>query len=259
MPKILVIEDEKMVAELIQAKLEREGFEVHAALDGFQGLEDVSRVKPDLIILDVLLPGIDGFHIYKKIKANPVISEIPILVMTGRGAMRDTFEEAGVDTFLVKPFDPEELVSAVKKLLARHVKSERSGKVALIAGTDPEKLRVMRKQLRQEKYTVELASDGTEALDKALKLIPELFVVQFDMPGMDADHIIKILNEHPGGDKIQVVVYSLLEESGKIRRSAWGRFLRQDEKRQNRAPEAGIRVIDKFDSRSFLNKIKDFL
>lgn len=256
--KILVIDDEKTIAELVKNKLEREGFEVSMALDGVEGFEAIVREKPDLIILDILMPRLDGFQFYKKIKSDEATSHIPILVMTGRGAMKDTFEELGVEAFLAKPFEPEELLFRVKKILSSRALG-RLQKKALIAGCDREKLEAMQRQLKQKGYETELSVDGAQALGKALKSLPDLFVVQFDMPTMNAEEIIQILANHPQGKNIPVVVYSPLQERREIQDSKWGRFLRQDQKKEKHERERPIKIIDKFDSKSFLDKIKDIL
>src|SRR3990167_9025609 len=190
--KILVIDDEASILELIKLKLEREGFEVYTALDGISGFEAVNAVLPDLIILDILMPRMDGFQFYKKLKENGNTKHIPVLIMTGRGGMKDSFETLGVDGFLVKPFEPDELVSHIKKILADPVKKH--SKRAVIAGTDQKKLRMMQEELQKKGFYVELAFDGAAALGKALKFLPDLFIVQSDMPEMNADDVVGILN-----------------------------------------------------------------
>lgn len=256
--KILVIDDEKMVSELIKAKLEREGFEVALAGDGLEGLKAIPSVRPDLIILDILMPRMDGFQFYKELKQNEETRHIPVLVMTARGAMRDSFEGLGVESFLSKPFEPDELIDQINKVLAVSKKGQMS-KTALIAGSDNQKLQTMRMQLEAKGYKVDVASDGPRALGKVLQLLPDLFVVQYDMPEMDADSIIKILNSYPDAKKISVVVYSPIKTKAEIESSSWGRFIGDEKKKDLRSKESPIKIIDKFDVNRFVDKIKDFL
>ena len=258
MSKILVIDDEKAISQLIKLKLEREGFEVFLAVDGVEGLKELPRVKPDLIVLDVLMPRMDGFQFYKEIKQSEKTRYIPVLVMTARGAMKDSFEGLGVDFFLSKPFEPDALADQVKKILSIS-KEERGPKTALIAGSNDQKLQTMRGQLEVKGYVVELALDGPRALGKALQLLPDLFIIQYDMPEMDADTIIKVLNSHPDAKKISVVVYSLLKSKEEIERSSWGRFLDENQTKGIHQKETPIKIIDKFDAKSFMDKIKDFI
>ena len=269
MKKILVLDDEKAVAELIKLLLERNGFEVTLAYDGIEGLGIISKVKPDLILLDVLMPRMDGFQFYKKIKEDKNTSGTPVLVMTARGAMRDSFEGLGVESFLVKPFEPEELLAQVKKILSdlpsRDYSQDstsqpiQSHKTALIAGSDNERLHFMRSQLEKKGYKVEWATDGPHALAKVLSLLPDLFLVQFDMPQMSADDIIKNLRNSPEAKNVSVIVYSPLATKEIVPHSEWDRFLLNNQKKELRSREVPLKVVEKFDKDSFLDKIKDFL
>ena len=120
MAKILIIDDEKVIAELLKLNFEREDYEVFTAADGIEGLEIIRKIIFDLIILDVLMPRMDGFQFYKEMKRLPSTSQIPLLVMTVRGAMRDSFEGLGVEAFINKPFEIDDIVEHVKKILSRN-------------------------------------------------------------------------------------------------------------------------------------------
>lgn len=259
MKKILVLEDQGAVAELIKLQLEKAGFEAAVALDGVEGLDILGKINPDLIILDVLMPRMDGFQFFKTIKEKEETKDIPVLVMTVRGAMKDSFESMGVDSFIAKPFEPDDLVLKVQKLLDSSLKSTKTIKTAVLAGTDDDRLEDMRKQLSAKGYKITLAKDGVEALSKALEILPDLFMVQFDMPTMNADEITLKLNSYPKARKISVVVYSPLKTKEGITHSLWGRFLTQNQNKETRGKEAPLKVIDKFDSNAFLDKIKDFM
>jgi len=89
MPKILVIEDDKFLRELLERKLQEEGFTVSSANNGEEGLEKIKEEKPELVLLDLILPGIDGFEILKKIRENPELSHIPIIVLSNLGQQED--------------------------------------------------------------------------------------------------------------------------------------------------------------------------
>src|SRR6202162_4912673 len=116
--KILVIEDEEGIIHLLNLYLKDAGFDVVAAKDGADGLALHAREHPDLVLLDVMLPAIDGFEVCRRIRA---WSKTPILMLTARGAEDDriTGLDLGADDYLVKPFSPRELVSRVKAILRR--------------------------------------------------------------------------------------------------------------------------------------------
>ena len=116
--KILLIEDEDGIIHLINLYLKNEGFTVVVAKDGADGLALHAREQPDLVILDIMLPAIDGFEVCKRIRA---WSQTPILMLTARNSEEDriTGLDLGADDYLVKPFSPRELVSRVRAILRR--------------------------------------------------------------------------------------------------------------------------------------------
>ncbi len=118
---ILTIEDETDIANLIKLYLEKEGYRVTHISDGANGLSEVFRLKPNLLILDLMLPGMDGLEICKKVREKPETRTIPILMLTAKGEEVDKIIglELGADDYLTKPFSPRELTARVKALLRR--------------------------------------------------------------------------------------------------------------------------------------------
>ena len=121
--KILIVDDEKHIAELISLYLTKEGFETREVYDGRKAMDEFYSFKPELVLLDLMLPGVDGFEICTTIRKN---SDVPIIMLTARS---DTFDkvlglEMGADDYIVKPFEPKEMVARVKAVLRRYEKSE---------------------------------------------------------------------------------------------------------------------------------------
>ncbi len=124
--KILIIEDEANIAQVIRLYLEQAGYTVVSAADGVAGLELHAREHPDLVILDLMLPALDGMEVCRRIRA---WAETPILMLTARQGEEDRIAglESGADDYLVKPFSPRELVSRVKAILRRTSTSNPTG------------------------------------------------------------------------------------------------------------------------------------
>lgn len=121
MKKILIIEDELNIYELIKFNLETHGFEVEGVQDGALAIEKILDVLPDLIILDLMLPGKDGISICREIRANSIISYIPIIMLTAKSEEFDKVLglEIGADDYITKPFGVKELCARVKAVLRR--------------------------------------------------------------------------------------------------------------------------------------------
>jgi DNA-binding response OmpR family regulator len=117
--KILVVDDEKHIPRLVQASLERHGYEVSVAWDGLEALRKVEADRPDLIVLDVAMPNMDGFEVLRRLKANTTTCGIRVVMLTARDEDKDvkTGWSAGADAYLVKPFNPADLAAIVKSAL----------------------------------------------------------------------------------------------------------------------------------------------
>lgn len=165
---ILVVDDEKRIVEIVRAYLEREGYRVTAAYDGDTALEMARREHPDLIVLDLMLPGVSGWDICRALRKE---SDVPIIMLTARDDVTDRVVglELGADDYVTKPFEPKELVSRVKAVLRRSGAARPSSAVLRVGdlSIDVEKRLVFR---------------GDEAI--------ELTPTEFDL--------LRVLAEHPG-------------------------------------------------------------
>jgi DNA-binding response OmpR family regulator len=120
MAKILIVEDDRFLRELIARKLRNEGYEVLEAVDGEEGLKRIKEEKPDLILLDLILPGIDGFEVLAKAKEDPDTTQIPVIILSNLG-QREEVEKGlklGAIDYLIKAhFTPGEIIEKIKNIL----------------------------------------------------------------------------------------------------------------------------------------------
>ena len=119
---ILYIEDEPEMIDLIRLILNRRGFEVKGANGGKEGLESIRQEKPDLVLLDLMMPDMDGWEVYQQMKADETTRDIPVIVVTAKAQSIDKvlgLHIAKVDDYIAKPFSPQELLNSVDSVLAR--------------------------------------------------------------------------------------------------------------------------------------------
>ena len=123
-PKILIVEDDPDISELIHFNLEKAGYQTVRAEDGEQALRLTQKHQPDLILLDLLLPGLNGLEVCRRLKRDPAVQHIPIMMVTAKGDEMDRVVglELGADDYVVKPFSIREIILRIQKLLDRREK-----------------------------------------------------------------------------------------------------------------------------------------
>ena len=121
MTKVLVVEDEEDIRELVVFKLSSAGFDVSTACDGEEGLIKAKQLRPDLVLLDWMMPRLNGLDTAVAMRADPELASIPLIVLTAKSQERDIERgfSAGIDDYIVKPFSPKELLSRIEAVLAR--------------------------------------------------------------------------------------------------------------------------------------------
>jgi len=118
--KILIIEDDKFLRELIVKKLVKEGYEISEAVDGEEGVKKVKEEKPDLVLLDLILPGIDGFEVLSRTKEDPALSQIPVIILSNLGQKEEVERglKLGAIDYLIKAhFTPGEIIEKIRAIL----------------------------------------------------------------------------------------------------------------------------------------------
>ncbi len=226
--KILIIEDEKTLLNAIAKKLEVENYQVQTALDGQEGLEKIEEDMPDLILLDILMPRVDGFGVLEKLNKNPKFSNIPVIIISNSGQPVE-IERAmslGVKDYLIKAeFDPQEVVIKVKNVLGKiennnDKQSEKNtdAKNVLIIEDDQLLRSLCSKKLLMEGFNVDTAIDSQQGLDKIMKNKPDMILLDLVLPGMSGFEVLKIVKANP--DKkiadIPVIILSNLGQESDI-------------------------------------------
>lgn len=172
--KILIIEDEEGIVHLLNLYLKDAGYDVVVARDGADGLALHAREHPDLVLLDIMLPAIDGFEVCRRIRA---WSKTPILMLTARGSEDDRIQglDLGADDYLVKPFSPRELVSRVRAILRRTASGSLDGKESSDADHASIKSPSDDSVLRFPGLSVDIAARRVEVSGNEIALTPTEF------------------------------------------------------------------------------------
>jgi DNA-binding response OmpR family regulator len=118
-PTVLVVDDEEYILRILGFALRAEGWDVITASDGARAIQQVSVKRPDIVVLDLMMPVMDGYQVLQRLKGEPASRDIPVIVLTakGRDADREAALEAGADLYMTKPFSPQRLVERVQEML----------------------------------------------------------------------------------------------------------------------------------------------
>jgi len=242
--KILIIEDEKSLLDILERKLLYEGYEVSIAQDGEEGIKKVKEIKPNLILLDIVMPKMNGFEVLENLKKSQEFSSIPVIVISNSGYSVDLDKalELGAVDYLVKAeFDLEEVVRKIEKVLVdsgfsqkedasaedqslreKEIFSKDSNnfKKILIVEDDQFLRKLCSKKLEKSGFKVLTAFDGEEGIKKVKEDKPSLVLLDLVLPGLSGFDVLKQIKINPQTASIPVIVLSNLGEKEDIQRAA---------------------------------------
>ena len=215
---ILIIEDDSDIRDIIRFYLTEEGFTVVEAVDARNIVEVVKKYKPCLITLDIKLPGIDGPAAIALIKKTREISSIPILIVSVL-AKDPKIQKLTAQGFIAKPFEKDELIAAVKKILASPSQKAQPQKI-LIVDDEPDVVDIISDQLKNRGFIPLTAFNSQEAIHKATKEKPDLIVLDIRMPKIDGFQLISILHKDKEAWSIPIIVLSGAQISDEQKRQS---------------------------------------
>jgi CheY-like chemotaxis protein len=219
--RVLVIDDEDTVRDLMRRFLTREGFEVVTAADGAEGLALARDLRPVLITLDVLMPGLDGWSVLRELKGDPVLADIPVVMLTIVEEKNRGYALGAVD-YMVKPIDRERL----RALLGRYGEAATAAGRALVVEDDPDTRAWLGRQLREEGWAVAEAENGRVALARLAETPTDLVLLDLMMPEMDGFEFLDELRRTEAGRRTPVVVVTAADLSDGDRERLNGGVLR---------------------------------
>ncbi|OGW82019.1 MAG: hypothetical protein A3G33_04535 [Omnitrophica bacterium RIFCSPLOWO2_12_FULL_44_17] len=197
--KILVLDDDPDVISLLKLRLDKEGYQVFTGTDGLQGLMKVRGQMPDLIIMDVMMPNLNGREFYKKMKDNEETAMIPIIVMTGHPFLRAEFEKMRCDYFAVKPIHPGEIMPVIRNLLKQKV---------LIVGEYKDFQHYIQSELSEDYYESKIVEQQGQMFEELAAKRYDVAVVRLAQVEDSAEEFISMVERHSLNKRVLVVIYS---------------------------------------------------
>jgi CheY-like chemotaxis protein len=215
-----VVDDDNATRELIARGLEKEGFAVLTAASGEEGLRIAREKRPDVISLDVVMPGMDGWTALGLLKNEPGTASIPV-VMVSMVEDRDIGMALGAAEYLQKPVDRDKLVATLRRF-----RGPRERRPVLVVEDDEATRAVIKRALENDGWLVAEARNGREALESLQRAVPDLVVLDLVMPEMDGFEFVSRLRRTEAGRRVPVVVVTARELSPGDRRRLEGHVRR---------------------------------
>ncbi len=216
-PSILVVDDDPDILEGLTALLETRPYRLATAKDGLECMERIQEAPPDLLILDMMMPRMDGFAVIKELRSDPTYAGLPIIVLTTvveDAAYRRYELETGlamdIQHYVEKPVRPEELLKLVSSIVDQPL--------ILVAEDDPDILEAVITVLESQPYTVVGARDGQQCLELARKRTPDLLILDLLMPRMDGFAVMRKLQSDPATADLPILVLTTVVEDASRRR-----------------------------------------
>ena len=214
--KILVIDDEPDLREMVGYQFQARGFEVFTAEDGLMGLERLKEITPDLIILDMNMPRMGGLEFYQKICGADNKPKYPVLVLTARANLEQLFKELAVNGFMTKPFEIDLLIKEGETIIK---KNKRIGPLSVerdltkprsifVAEDDSEAFKKISIALLEAEYKVDSAKSGTLAIEKMMMTPPDVALVKLGLKDISGDIVAMRLKNLSKTSDVKVILYT---------------------------------------------------
>ena len=209
---VLVIDDDPSLSTLLASLLEQENIQSAFCVNAGDALKMIAKQQPDLIILDIVMPGLSGHEVLTRLKQDPAMMAIPIVILSRSKQETDLLNSlrSGAIDFISKPFRPQELLDRIRSIL------QASEKKILIVDNDPMILHLLQTRFVYEGYNVLLAQDGQKGLDLIAKHRPDLVILDIIMPALDGTAVIHRMRQSPKTAKIPVLIMSTRSQSEDI-------------------------------------------
>jgi DNA-binding response OmpR family regulator len=234
--KILIIEDERSLADLLTAKMNKEGFEVDFAYDGEEGYRKIGAFAPDLILLDIQMPKMNGYEVLEKLKADGL--SIPVIIISNSGQpveIEKTKKLGAVDHLIKTEFSPDDVLRKVNDYLSsggrpkaepefrplEDAGARKLGVKVLLVEDDAFLREICSKKLTKEGYTVYEAMDGEQALNAVGKVDPDIVLLDIILPAIDGFQILNQIRTHEqeAVRKVPVIMLSNLGQDDDIKKA----------------------------------------
>lgn len=232
--RILVVDDDENTISFFQSVLEEQGYTVSTAENGIEAIKKVKEFHPEVILLDVIMPEMDGYEVTVKLKGNPKTKNISIILVTGMDTLEDKVRglECGADDFITKPFNFDELLARVRSLVKLkrlqdqlydlqkeftenkllEQKKELSLNMILIVEDDERIAKAMSNILDTGGYLTCSVRDGLEAVEFIKENVPDLVILDLLLPGLDGLELLKWIRENPLTKEVPVIVVTAVED-----------------------------------------------
>jgi signal transduction histidine kinase/CheY-like chemotaxis protein len=197
---VLVVDDDPAARDLLKRFLNKEGFHVECAASGQEALASVKRIRPAVITLDVMMPGMDGWAVLSRLKEDRALADIPVIMLTIVDDKNFGYA-LGATEYMTKPVDRERLATVVRRLRQPSAPGH-----VLVVDDDPDAREMLVRTLEREGWSISTAEDGQDALDKVVAKKPDLILLDLMMPRMDGFEFIAESRKHQDWRAIPIIV-----------------------------------------------------
>jgi two-component system, cell cycle response regulator len=218
---VLIVEDNELNMKLVRSLLSVGGYRIVEAVDAEKGIEQARQDRPDLILMDIQLPGMDGLSATRILKADPALRDIPVIALTSHAMAGDDRKavDAGCDGYLTKPIDTRSFLDTVGQILSQGARTSPGPRPegfllksrVLIVDDDPLNVKLLAAKLPEERYETRFAYDGRQALDAAFSDSPDLILLDVMMPGLNGYEVTRMVKQDPRTHDIPIILVTALD------------------------------------------------